>query len=106
MLDGDEMSTNSGSATSARRSNAMPEIRFPPPPLQASSAYECYANINPSMNRPPPMDSLPSDGFTYPSAEMIYESLSMDPSQYPPGNEKNRKFNCCFVFIDGCAVCF
>lgn len=33
------------------------------------------------------MDSLPSDGFTYPSAEMIYESLSMDPSQYPHGND-------------------
>lgn len=84
--DVDGASTNSGSAESARRSNVMPEISFPPPPLQPSSAYEYYANVNPSLNRSQPgMDSLPSDGFTYPNGEMLYESLPIDYQQNPYG---------------------
>lgn len=79
--DADGASTNSGSATSVRRINGLPEINFPPPPLQPSSAYEYYANINSAMNRSPQMDSLPSERFTYPSSEMAYESLPIDYQQ-------------------------
>lgn len=43
----EEMSSNScsGSTVSTIQYRSMPHIHFPPPPMQSSSAYECYANV-------------------------------------------------------------
>lgn len=70
-LDVDENSTNSGSALSTLRVHQNPEINFPPPPLQPSSAYEYYANVHPT-----------NEVLHYPSNELIYESLPIDYPQY------------------------
>lgn len=73
-LDVDEISTNSGSALSTLRVHQNPEINFPPPPLQPSSAYEYYANVHPT-----------NEVWHYPSNELIYESLPIDYPQYGKG---------------------
>lgn len=90
--DAEETSSNSysGSTVSTlQMKNGGPHINFPPPPLQPSSAYECYANIVvPSQSLSPngvpfePMVHGPMNGLPYPPPELIYESLPIEYSSH------------------------
>lgn len=81
----EETSSNSysGSTVSTLQMKNDPHINFPPPPMHPSSAYECYNNIvlpSQSQNGQPLYDT----GFSYPSSELIYESLPIDYYPAPP----------------------
>lgn len=44
----EEISSNSCSGSmesTLQQYRSIPQIQFPPPPMQSSSAYECYANV-------------------------------------------------------------
>lgn len=83
--DMEETSSNSysGSTVSTLQMKNDPHINFPPPPMHSSSAYECYNNVvipSHSQNGQP----LYETGFSYPSSELIYESLPIDYPAPPP----------------------
>lgn len=76
--DMDEMSSNScsGSSVSTIQYRSMPHIHFPPPPMQPSSAYECYANVIIPKRRVPFENMAPAAG-TPPTAAApsnVYQS--------------------------------
>lgn len=96
--DMEEMSSNScsGSTVSTIQYRSMPHIHFPPPPMQSSSAYECYANVVIPKRRssrvpydnmataatspppPPPATAQPTSMHGYPHA-----ANDMLPNAYP-----------------------
>lgn len=77
----EDMSSNScsGSTLSTLQYRNGPQINFPPPPMQASSAYECYANVIVPKRRVPFENSAPGSLNGYHN-ELIHESL---PIEYP-----------------------
>lgn len=114
----DEMSSNScsGSTVSTIQYRSMPHIHFPPPPMQPSSAYECYANVIIPKRRVPfdnmapaaavgaaPLHAYPnqltnemlSDAYQpieYPQPEYYYDQFNQDGSiQYLPHEHQRRQ---------------
>lgn len=84
--DMDEMSSNScsGSTVSTIQYRSMPHIHFPPPPMQPSSAYECYTNVIIPKRRVPFADG---NGMAAQSAAIpVHPMLTTDayqPIEYP-----------------------
>lgn len=78
------MSSNScsGSTVSTIQYRSMPHIQFPPPPLQSSSAYECYANVIIPKRRVPYDNMAPTSLHSYPNTpnELVPEPY---PMEYP-----------------------
>lgn len=92
--DMDEMSSNScsGSTVSTMQYRSMPHIHFPPPPMQPSSAYECYANVIIPKRRVPFDNMTPASAsaattslHAYPnlSSEMHSSDAYQQPIEYP-----------------------
>lgn len=81
------MSSNScsGSTVSTIQYRSMPHIHFPPPPMQSSSAYECYANVVIPKRRVPfdnmaPTTSPPLHAYPNAPTELLHDSYK---SEYP-----------------------
>lgn len=77
----DDISSNScsGSTISTLQYRSLPQIQFPPPPIQASSAYECYANVVVPKRRAP-YDQMAANQYQSVPSEVFHESL---PMEYP-----------------------
>ncbi|XP_055314309.1 uncharacterized protein LOC129575234 [Sitodiplosis mosellana] len=74
--DMEEMSSNSCSGSSILQYRTVPQINFPPPPMQSSSAYECYANVIVPKRRSP-FDTLAPEsinGYHNNPNEPIYDT--------------------------------
>lgn len=80
--DMEEMSSNScsGSTVSTIQYRSMPHIHFPPPPMQSSSAYECYANVVIPKRR---SSRMPFDNMA-PTVMHDYPNVSNDMLPIPP----------------------
>lgn len=80
--DMDEMSSNScsGSTVSTLQYRSIPQIHFPPPPMQSSSAYECYANVIVPKRRMPFENGAPGSLNEYHN-ETMHESLPIEQLQ-------------------------
>lgn len=79
----EEISSNSCSGSSTLHYRSVPQIHFPPPPMQSSSAYECYANVIVPKRRVP-FDALaPESIHAYHNNpnEPIYDTRQ--PIEYP-----------------------
>lgn len=83
----DEMSSNScsGSTVSTIQYRSMPHIHFPPPPMQPSSAYECYANVIIPKRRVPfdnmaPANVIPLHAY-HPTPNQISNEILSDAYQ-------------------------
>lgn len=81
LKDMDDMSSNScsGSTVSTLQYRSLPQIQFPPPPMQSSSAYECYANVVVPKRRVP-FDSMAAGQYQSVPNDAFHESL---PMEYP-----------------------
>lgn len=69
----EETSFNSCSATTEQY-RTIPQIHFPPPPMQSSSAYECYANVIIPKRR------MPIESVGHVAGDIMHESLA---NEYP-----------------------
>lgn len=76
----EDMSSNSCSGSTVSTLRSHPQIHFPPPPMQASSAYECYANVIVPRRRSVPFNEPISAYHHDLLNEQLHESL---PIQYP-----------------------
>lgn len=79
----EEISSNScGSSVSTIQYRSIPHIHFPPPPMQSSSAYECYANVIVPKRRASVDNMAPRSlsGYQNAPTEVLYQSL---PVEYP-----------------------
>lgn len=106
------MSSNScsGSTVSTIQYRSMPHIHFPPPPMQPSSAYECYANVIIPKRRVPFDNMAPANAVAtaaaaaavaeplhaYQSNQISNEILCSDayqPIEYPQPEYYYDQFN-------------
>ncbi|XP_031630271.1 uncharacterized protein LOC116345215 [Contarinia nasturtii] len=78
--DMEDISSNSCSGSTVSTLRSHPQIHFPPPPMQASSAYECYANVVVPKRRSIPFNNESISVYHDVLNDQLHET---PPIQYP-----------------------